>query len=49
MNLGYAFCGSNAFRATKIEKVKDIFEEMKEKFLELEMSHLVKKPIILIG
>ncbi|MDD4922479.1 MAG: nitronate monooxygenase [Bacteroidales bacterium] len=28
MNSGYAFCGSNAFRATKIESVKGIFKEM---------------------
>ena len=29
---GYAFCGSNAFRAKKIEKVKEIFNNIKEEF-----------------
>ena len=28
MNTGYAFCGSNAFRATKIESVRGIFKEL---------------------
>ncbi len=29
---GYAFCGSNAFRAKKIETIKDIFTSLKEEF-----------------
>lgn len=37
MNSGYAFCGSNAYRANKIEKVKDIFQEFKQRILELEI------------
>lgn len=32
MNSGYAFCGSNAFRATKIESVKSIFNEICEDY-----------------
>ena len=32
LNHGYAFCGSNAFRANKIEKVKEIFNSIKEEF-----------------
>jgi NAD(P)H-dependent flavin oxidoreductase YrpB (nitropropane dioxygenase family) len=49
MNGGYAFCGSNAFRATRIEKVKDIFLEMKEKIKELELIKPLKIQSILIG
>lgn len=37
MNSGYAFCGSNAYRANKMEKVKDIFQEFKQRILELEI------------
>lgn len=29
---GYAFCGSNAYRATKITSVKELFTELKEGF-----------------
>jgi len=29
---GYAFCGSNAFKSTKIETVKEIFAELKRDF-----------------
>jgi len=29
---GYAFCGSNAFRATKITSVKELFTELKDGF-----------------
>jgi nitronate monooxygenase len=29
---GYAFCGSNAYRATKIESIKEIFSELKRDF-----------------
>lgn len=29
---GYAFCGSNAFRAEKIESVKDVFASLKDEF-----------------
>lgn len=32
MSTGYAFCGSNAFKATKIERVKDIFNEIREDY-----------------
>lgn len=49
MNSGYAFCGSNAFRAKKIEKVKDIFSEMKEKIKELELKSRSKNSSILVG
>ncbi len=49
MNSGYAFCGSNAFRAKKIEKVKDIFSEMKEKVKELELKTRSKNSSILVG
>ena len=49
MNTGYAFCGSNAFKANKIEKVKDIFNEMKAKYKEIELKSLVKKPSYNIG
>jgi nitronate monooxygenase len=44
MNSGYAFCGSNAYRATKIERVKDIFTELKSSFKVLEQRHLQKNP-----
>ncbi|MDP4277184.1 MAG: nitronate monooxygenase family protein [Bacteroidota bacterium] len=49
MESGYAFCGSNAFRAKKIEKVQDIFQELREKYHELELKNRLKKPSILIG
>ena len=49
MSNGYAFCGSNAFRATKIEKVKDIFTEMKDKIQELELKGKLKNQSILVG
>ena len=32
MGSGYAFCGSNAYRATKITSVKELFTELKEGF-----------------
>jgi len=32
-NSGYAFCGSNAFKSSKIETVKEIFAELKRDFL----------------
>jgi nitronate monooxygenase len=32
MKSGYAFCGSNAFRATKITSVKELFTELKDGF-----------------
>ena len=32
MKAGYAFCGSNAFMATKIVSVKELFHELKEGF-----------------
>ncbi len=32
MKAGYAFCGSNAFMATKIISVKELFSELKEGF-----------------
>jgi len=35
MNSGYAFCGSNAFKATKIESVKGIFKELKNDYSKL--------------
>ncbi len=49
MNNGYAFCGSNAFRATKIEKVKDVFTEMKAAYKALEAKVAVKKQGLIIG
>lgn len=49
MNTGYAFCGSNAFKATKIEKVRDIFLEMRDKYKEIELKNLAKKQAVLIG
>ncbi|MHC1706341.1 MAG: NAD(P)H-dependent flavin oxidoreductase [Bacteroidales bacterium] len=33
MNSGYAFAGSNAYRATKIKPVAEIFSEIKEEYL----------------
>lgn len=30
MNSGYAFCGSNAFKAKRIERVKDVFADLKQ-------------------
>jgi NAD(P)H-dependent flavin oxidoreductase YrpB (nitropropane dioxygenase family) len=35
---GYAFCGSNAFRATKIISVKELFTELKEGFQQKALS-----------
>lgn len=49
MSKGYAFCGSNAFRATKIEKVKDIFAEIKNSIRELERLNPLKKQGLSIG
>lgn len=46
MGSGYAFCGSNAFRATKIEKVKDIFKELSDKVKELELISKQKTCLI---
>ncbi|MCA1757296.1 MAG: nitronate monooxygenase family protein [Bacteroidales bacterium] len=31
---GYAFAGSNAFRATRIQSVKELFQDLKNEFLE---------------
>jgi NAD(P)H-dependent flavin oxidoreductase YrpB (nitropropane dioxygenase family) len=31
---GYAFAGSNAFRATRIQSVKELFQDLKKEFLE---------------
>lgn len=31
---GYAFAGANAFRATKIQSVKELFQDLKKEFLE---------------
>src|SRR5574344_1597129 len=32
MESGYAFCGSNAFKATRIERVKDVINELKSDY-----------------
>jgi nitronate monooxygenase len=32
MNAGYAFAGSNAFKATKINTVREVFQELKNEF-----------------
>ncbi|MCX6257501.1 MAG: nitronate monooxygenase family protein [Bacteroidia bacterium] len=34
LNNGFAFAGSNAYRATKIQSVKEIFTELKNEYLE---------------
>ena len=43
MNTGYAFCGSNAFKATKIERVKDVFTELKADFEKLKNVKILRK------
>jgi len=46
MNTGYAFCGSNAFKATKIERVKDIFNELKTDFEKLKNVKILRKTVL---
>ena len=41
MNSGYAFCGSNAFRATKIESVGSIFKEIREDYKKFKSKKLL--------
>jgi len=41
MNSGYAFCGSNAFRATKIESVGGIFKEIREDYKKFKSKKLL--------
>jgi hypothetical protein len=43
MNTGYAFCGSNAFRATKIERVKDVISDLKEGYKNLKNQKILRK------
>ena len=43
MNTGYAFCGSNAFKATRIERVKDVFTELKADFEKLKNVKILRK------
>jgi len=43
MNTGYAFCGSNAFKATKIERVKDVFSELNADFEKLKKIKILRK------
>ena len=45
METGYAFCGSNAFKATKIERVKDIFNELKTEYTVLKSKKLRLKTV----
>jgi hypothetical protein len=33
MEHGYAFCGSNAWRTTKIESVRELISSLREEFL----------------
>lgn len=47
MGTGYAFCGSNAFRATKIEKVHSIFKEIKEDYKKFKSINRVIKSCLL--
>jgi nitronate monooxygenase len=47
MDSGYAFCGSNAFKATKIERVRDIFNELKHDYKKLKFPKtLVKTALV---
>jgi nitronate monooxygenase len=39
MKEGYAFAGSNAYKATKITSVKDVFEELIQEYNETEQKH----------
>jgi nitronate monooxygenase len=43
MNSGYAFCGSNAFKATKIESVRGIFKELKEDYQKIKLLKALAK------
>lgn len=43
MDSGYAFCGSNAFRAKKIEHVKDIFNEICEDYKKIKSRKTIVK------
>jgi nitronate monooxygenase len=45
METGYAFCGSNAFKATKIERVKDIFKELQSDYNALKSKKLRLKTV----
>jgi nitronate monooxygenase len=40
MEEGFAFAGSNAYRATKIQSVKEVFTELSEEFMEEKLSHI---------
>jgi nitronate monooxygenase len=46
MDSGYAFCGSNAFKATKIEHVRDIFKELKEDYQKLKFQKSRAKTVL---
>ena len=43
MSSGYAFCGSNAFKASKIEKVRDIFKEICMDYKNLKSNKTILK------
>jgi nitronate monooxygenase len=47
MESGYAFCGSNAFRATKIERVRDIFNELKKDYQKLNLQKAKVKTVLI--
>jgi len=43
MESGYAFCGSNAFRAKKIESVRGIFKEIREDYQNFKLKTMAAK------
>ena len=43
MDNGYAFCGSNAFRAKKIESVQSIFKELKQDYKKFKSRKVLAK------
>ena len=45
MDTGYAFCGSNAYRAKRIERVKDIFNELTKELKLLQAKKRLVKSV----
>jgi len=42
---GFAFAGSNAFKATKIQSIKEVFADLKKEYLEAKKIMKIKIPL----
>jgi NAD(P)H-dependent flavin oxidoreductase YrpB (nitropropane dioxygenase family) len=47
MESGYAFCGSNAFKAKRIERVKDVFTDLKDGYLRFKSQKILAKTALI--